>query len=221
MTIYNQICNEIAEAAIQSGRRPEDVTLVAVTKTLSNEQFSRLYLQGQRDFAESRIQTALIRKVETPLDCRWHLIGTLQSNKVRKAISNFVLIHSVDSLELAKKISSCSMELGVTTSILIQANCSGETSKHGLTPIEWKTHFAELLNLPGLSIKGLMTMAPIPSMESTARHCFAKLRELRDDLQMMGMNQVQLKELSMGMSNDFKWAIAEGATMVRLGSVFM
>lgn len=212
--------NEIAEAAIKCGRRPEEITLVAVTKTLSDANIAQLYSEGQRDFAESRVQSALKRKVETPADCRWHLIGSLQSNKVRKAIGNFVLIHSVDSLELAQKISLCSLEMEATTSILLQANCSEEESKHGLTTNEWKACFDQLLALPNLSIQGLMTMAPLVATESETRRCFSQLRHLRDALQAIGGERVQLHELSMGMSKDFKWAIAEGATIVRLGSVF-
>lgn len=207
---YTQIKEEISEAAVAAGREPESIKLVAVTKGQSWENVAPLYTAGQRDFGESRVEEAFDKQIIAPADCRWHFIGNLQSKKVRKVIGKFALIHSVDSLELARKISQCSTEEGTVTSILLEANTSGESSKHGLSPAAWRDCFAEVKELKGIQVEGLMTMAPLTNDEGVIRHCFSELRELRDTL--------QLKELSMGMSRDFKLAIMEGATIVRIGT---
>lgn len=212
---YKRICDEIAEVAIKSGRNPKEVTLVAVTKGKQWDQIASLYNSGQRQFGENRLPEAFEKQNMAPADCKWHLIGSLQSNKVRKAIGKFVLIHSVDTVDLSKKISQYSQELGVTTSILLQVNTTGETTKHGMTLEECKRDIEKICKLPNLSIEGLMTMAALDAPEAEARHCFAALRKLRDDLHEKGF---VLPQLSMGMSRDFKWAIAEGATFVRIGS---
>lgn len=212
---YRRVRDEIAEAAIQSGRNPEAVSLVAVTKEVSWDLAAPLYDLGQRDFGENRVAQALEKRVIAPEDCRWHLIGTLQTNKVRKAIGCFALIHSVDTVSLARKLSQCSQEIGMITPILLQANTSGELTKHGLTAQQWREAFDEVCGLPALSIEGLMTIAPLGSAEREARECFATLRALRESLK---TRERPLAQLSMGMSGDFKWAIAEGATIVRIGT---
>lgn len=212
---YHRICHQIADAAVQAGRDPHEVTLVAVTKNVSWEQASILYDQGHRDFGENRLQEAFQKMEKAPTDCKWHLIGTLQSNKARKAVGEFALIHSVDTLSLAKKLSQCCQEANSTTSVLLQVNTSGEESKHGLTVSQWKEHVEEVFSLQSLSIEGLMTMAPLNADEVIARSCFANLRHLQEYLTRQGK---KVPHLSMGMSNDFHWAIAEGATIVRIGS---
>lgn len=214
---YQKVLKEIASAAKGCGRNPAEVRLVAVTKTVDWELALPLYAAGQRDFGENRVADALEKKGVAPNDCRWHLIGTLQSNKVRKAVGNFVLIHSVDSVELAKKISDVSLEQGIVTEVLLQANVSGEGTKHGLSAGEWTEHFHEVLALPGIKIKGLMTMAPETDNQEIIRSCFRGLRLLRDSLQTQ-LPGSDLKELSMGMSSDFKIAIEEGATLLRIGT---
>lgn len=208
----------MAAAASGCGRDPADIRLVAVTKTVTWAEAEALYAEGQRDFGENRLQEALHKQSLAPADCRWHLIGSLQSNKVRKAIGRFVLIHGVDSLALASKISQCSQEAGVTTSILLQVNTSGEATKHGMTAGQCVADFEALLLLPGISIQGLMTIAPLVEDEHLIRQCFASLRQLRDTLNDMAEDRAQLRHLSMGMSHDFTLAIAEGATIVRIGT---
>jgi pyridoxal phosphate enzyme (YggS family) len=193
-----------------SGRDPNDVQIVAVTKGVAWKDVLPLYQLGHRDFGENRVADALAKQAEAPPDCRWHFIGTLQMNKVRKVGGKFTLIHSVDSVALAQKLSEVSVEMGVVTSILLQVNISGETTKHGLSAEQWKAAFDEVLALPGLQIKGLMTMAPAEGDEQVVRNCFKGLRLLRDEL--------RLDQLSMGMSGDFRLAIEEGATMIRVGS---
>lgn len=215
---YKHLLQEIHQTCKKCGRNPADISLIAVTKNEGWERIQPLYECGQRDFGESRLQEALQKQAIAPNGCRWHFIGTLQKNKVRKVIGNFVLIHSVDSPELAVKISQCSQELGVTTSILLQANTSGETTKHGQTPDAWISCFKDLLLLPSISIEGLMTMAPLVADDGRIRACFAMLRELRDHLAGMAHGKTNLRHLSMGMTHDFKVAIAEGATLLRIGS---
>ena len=153
-----------------------------------------------------------------PLDCIWHLIGTLQRNKVRKALAHFALIHSVDTPQLAQTLSLAAQEMQLTCSILLQVNCSGETSKHGLSPEQWLSGFDMVTSLPHLQIKGLMTMAPLSEDHALIRHCFSTLRHFRNTLSSLSGNKHQIKELSMGMSHDFQLAIEEGATLLRIGT---
>jgi pyridoxal phosphate enzyme (YggS family) len=215
---YLEIQNRIAEAASAAGRDPREIKLIAVTKNVPWDTAVRLYDAGQRDFAESRLEEAVSKIQLAPPDCRWHLIGTLQRNKVRKAIGRFALIHSVDTLDLAKKLSSLAAEMQLVCSILLQVNTSGELSKHGFAPEECRRRFLELCHLPGLSIQGLMTIAPFTEDQALIRRCFSALRELREELASRAPPQHALKELSMGMSHDFPLAIAEGATLLRIGT---
>jgi pyridoxal phosphate enzyme (YggS family) len=215
---FFQIQKEIEAAARKCGRNPAEITLVAVTKGHSLEHVMPAYEAGCRDFGESRPQEALFKIPHSPQDLRWHFIGSLQKNKVRKVIGKFVLIHSVDSLELAKKISEHSLEAGVVTTVLLQANTSGEKAKQGLQPEAWKINFEAVLRLPGISVKGLMTMAPLVDDEGVVRRCFAGLRELREDLQEIGGKNMKMPCLSMGMTNDYPLAILEGATILRIGT---
>lgn len=185
---------------------PKNVKLVAVTKNVPVEDISLVYELGCRDFGENRVQDALPKIEELPPDIRWHFIGTLQKNKVKKVVGNFALIHSVDSVELAQEIS----KQGIDTAILLQVNTSGEASKKGFTADEFRRDLAMIQKMPYIQVKGLMTMAPLTEDVDQIRMCFRRLRELRDES--------GLKELSMGMSHDYKIAIEEGATIVRVGS---
>lgn len=194
------------------------VTLVAVSKGRSVTEMLKVYAAGVRDFGENRVQEAFEKMEQMPADVRWHFIGKLQSNKISKVIGRFVLIHSVDSAELARKISRSSLQRGLRTPILLEANTSGETSKSGLRPEEWEAVFPVLLDLEGIEVKGLMTMAPLTDNASIIRDSFAKLRQLRDRLQSRGGKEVDLSTLSMGMSSDHVIAIEEGATLVRIGT---
>ena len=217
-TNYQKILHEIAAAATNCGRDPASITLIAVTKQVDWQTASTLYAQGQRNFGENRIDEVLIKKTLAPQDCQWHFIGNLQKNKVRKIVGEFAFVHSVDTLDLAEKISAVSLENDLVTPILLQANTSGEVSKSGFNPEEWKECFEKVLALNGVSVKGLMTMAPFTNDEEIIRRCFRGLRTLRDELQLIAGDRANLSELSMGMSHDFKIAIEEGATMVRIGT---
>ncbi len=202
--------DQIAEACHRLSRNPADITLIAVTKYANLETIREAYGFGLRTFGESRIPAALDKLARLPSDIAWHFIGHLQSNKVGKAIGRFSLIHSVDSCELAQKISLASIQNSCTTPILLQVNTSGEPSKQGFTSDTCRRHFLDLSRLPGISIDGLMTMAPLTDDTNVIRACFSHLRILRDDL--------KLRHLSMGMSHDFPIAIEEGATLLRIGS---
>ncbi|MBS0653272.1 MAG: YggS family pyridoxal phosphate-dependent enzyme [Verrucomicrobia bacterium] len=205
-----KIKDQIAEACHRSNRDHSEITLIAVTKYATLEAIREAYNLGLRSFGESRISTALEKMAQLPSDIDWHFIGHLQSNKVAKATGRFALVHSVDSLELAKKISAASTQQGCNTAVLLQVNTSGEPSKQGFTPDTCRDHFLELSQLPGITLQGLMTMAPLTEDASVIRSCFSRLRDLRDEF--------ELRHLSMGMSHDFSIAIEEGATLLRIGS---
>ncbi len=218
---YKRVTEKILEAANAAGKKKEDMTLVAVTKNYSNAEIQQLYDLGCRNFGENRLQDALPKMEEAPKDIIWHMIGSLQKNKVKKAIGKFGLIHGVDSLDLALKISECSVELGVVTSILLQVNTSGEDTKHGFSEKSLIECFQTILKFPSLKIEGLMTMAPLTDDEKTIRGCFADLRMLKDCLNELFLPQCPMKILSMGMSHDYELAIKEGATHIRIGTALM
>lgn len=212
---YRRLCNEIAEIATRCGRNPNEIKLVVVSKGHDWEEVKPLYGSGCRTFGENRIQEALKKSIVAPDDIEWHFIGTLQKNKVRKAVNHFGLIHSVDTLSLAIALSEESVKAGIVTRILLQVNITGEKSKQGLSSEEWQKAMGALLELPSLKIEGLMTIAPFVKEEKILRDCFSKLRQFRDLLKSKYGN---FSELSMGMSNDFRYAIEEGATYLRIGS---
>jgi pyridoxal phosphate enzyme (YggS family) len=206
----------IANAVEKSGRSAHEVRLVAVSKTYPAEAIRELFETGQRTFGESRVQEAL-PKVETlPPGIEWHFIGHLQTNKIRKVVGRFALFHGVDNENLALQMNRIAGELRVTANVLLEVNVSGEESKFGFAPENLPAALQNLAPLPFLRIRGLMTMAPYSDNPEEARPYFAKLRKLRD--QLATATGLPLSELSMGMSGDFEQGIAEGATIVRVGS---
>lgn len=207
---------QMTEATIASGR-PLAPTLIAVTKKVDIPQVEEALQAGCTVFGENRVQEAY-RKLQQLAGCgSWHLIGHLQSNKVKRAVSLFDLIHSVDSLTLAHEISRRAGEAGKQQDILLQVNTSGEDSKFGVTPQQLETLVRGVAPLPHLHVCGLMTIgAFLPDPESV-RPCFKLLRSLRDDIIKMNLKGVSMKHLSMGMTNDYTVAIEEGATLVRVG----
>lgn len=218
MTEYLEIREAVIEKTVSCGRKPEDVTLIAVSKGVSFPFMRIAYQEGCRDFGESRIQEACEKIGDLSSDCRWHLIGSLQRNKVAKAIPLFHLIHSVDALQLAEKISSVSALKNVVTSILLQVNTSGEMTKHGLFPNEWEKIFDQLNELPNIQIQGLMTIAPLTYDQQVIRSCFRTLYQLRESWRSKMKEPFLFQHLSMGMSHDYSIAIEEGATLLRIGS---
>ena len=215
---YHQVLQKIREKALACGRQPEEITLVATSKNYPLENLASIYQEGCRQFGESRVQEAISKISQLPSDCCWHLIGTLQSNKISKVISSFHLIHSVDTPLLAQKISQASQNQGITTSILLQVNTSGEKNKHGLSGKEWEDALAFVDQLPCLRIEGLMTMAPYTEDSLVVRSCFQQLYQWRDKWQKKIKTPEIFQHLSMGMSHDYLIAIEEGATLLRIGT---
>ncbi|MCB0064510.1 MAG: YggS family pyridoxal phosphate-dependent enzyme [Caldilineaceae bacterium] len=213
--------SHMAAAAKRAGRDPDEITLVAVSKTKPMAAIEAAYAAGQRDFGENRLEE-LWQKVEAAktlgLDAiRWHMIGTIQSRKTSQAVGPFALVHSVDRTKIAERLSRDAEATSLVLSVLLEVNVSGEASKHGFTPETLVAEIGELLDLPALRICGLMTMAPFVDDPEATRPVFRRLRELRDELQRTH-SQAAITELSMGMTNDFEVAIEEGATIVRVGS---
>jgi pyridoxal phosphate enzyme (YggS family) len=226
MDLQNTIARNLADArqridraAQSAGRRPEDVTLLAVSKTFSLEHVRAAAAAGQRDFGENRVQEALQKiAASADLKIRWHLIGTLQSNKVRKAVPHFSAIHSVDSLRLLEAIDAAAADNGVSPHLLVQVDLGGEVTKHGAPRAEAKDIVRAATRCRAVRPVGLMTIPPYFEDPEDARPYFAELRELRSTLLKEGVDPAALRELSMGMSHDFDVAVQEGATIVRLGT---
>lgn len=207
---------DLAAAVTAAGRDPESITLVAVSKTWPASDVAEAAAAGQRIFGENKVQELLAKIPESPAGLAWHLIGHLQSNKVRKVLPHCALIHSIDSIELARDVSRIAGELGLTAWILLQVNVASDEAKFGFPVGVVMESFAEIRSLPHLEVRGLMTVPPFDEDPGQVRPHFAALRRLRDELERE--HGVSLPELSMGMSHDCRIAIEEGATMVRVGS---
>jgi PLP dependent protein len=214
----------IARAAEGCGRPPDSVRLIAVSKTFPVEAIAEAIAAGQRDFGENKVQEA-IPKIETLAagapageDLAWHLIGHLQSNKARKAARPFDVIHSVDSIDLARRIDAAAADAHRRPRLLVQVDLAGEATKHGAAPDEVRGFFDAAAGFRAASFAGLMVIPPWSDDPEATRPYFRRLRELRDALAADGVDPAQLSELSMGMSHDFEAAIEEGATMVRVGT---
>lgn len=215
---WRRVCDEVAEAALACGRSADAVRVVAVSKYVDAETTELLRRAGCLDLGESRPQS-LVEKAEALAGYRplhWHLVGSLQRNKARRVVAPAAVIHSIDHLRLLQHLARIADEQGCRVDGLLQVNISGDANKHGFTPHQLLTE-ADQFHLSGhLRLVGLMGMAGLGTTVAQAQHQFALLRELRDKLAQVG--GPMLAELSMGMSDDFPAAIAEGATMVRIGS---
>lgn len=216
-----RVQDQMAEAAVRAGRDAADVKLVGVTKYVNATDARHLYDAGCRALGESRPQQ-LWEKVGDEVFAgarpEWHMIGALQSNKVRKTVALRPTIHSVDSYRKLASINKAAEQEGLTAEVLIEVNCSGDPEKHGLPPSQVEQDIAELNHFRNVRGVGLMTMGPREGGPSAARKAFALLRELRDQHAHLSPEGHAVTELSMGMSGDFAEAIAEGATIVRIGS---
>ncbi|MBO4688462.1 MAG: YggS family pyridoxal phosphate-dependent enzyme [Clostridiales bacterium] len=216
-----RVREQIADAAKEAGRDPSEITLIGVSKFFPAEYAAQAFSLGLTDLGENRAEEMHGKKQildEKDLHPNWHLIGTLQSRKVRLIAGESYLIHSVDSTSLAAEISKRYVTIETRAKILLEVNVSGEESKHGFTSSEVIEQIETLLSLPNLDICGLMTMAPIQHQEGEARTVFEKARDLFEDLKHRGVDEECWKYLSMGMSGDFREAIACGATHVRIGT---
>ena len=211
-----KVQTQIAEAAKKSGRSPDDIELVAISKTHEAEKVRAAFDAGQQLFGESRVQEARAKIPLLPSAARWHFVGRLQRNKVRHALSLFELFHSVDSLELARDMDRIADEEGLHPSVLLEVNMAGEGSKIGFAPDALREQMEVLLELPRLTIEGLMTIPPLAPEAEASRRYFLGLREWRDRL--AAEFHLELPRLSMGMSGDFAVAIEEGATLIRVGT---
>lgn len=227
-----RVRDQIAEAALRSGRRPEDVQLIAVTKGVDLEIVKLLLDLGQLDLGENRVQqlvkrASLIdeqmqRRAAAGNDIggpvRWHMIGSLQRNKVRQILPLVSLVHSMDTLRLAEEISARAEKAGQPAEVLVQANVSGEKSKSGIPPAAVPYLVEQIASLAKLKVVGLMTMAPLVENPEEVRGVFTRTRELFEEIRASRRAGPDFAHLSMGMSNDFVVAIEEGATLVRIGS---
>jgi pyridoxal phosphate enzyme (YggS family) len=212
---YATVLRQVADAADMAGRDPREVTLVAVTKTVGVVEVRQAIAAGITDFGENRAQEFTGKQALFP-DMRWHFIGTLQTNKVKDVVGRAALIHSIDSLHLLRSVDRHATEIGVVQDVLLQVNVSGEISKHGMSEGEAEDVVGTACDLPGVRVRGVMTMAPFTRPEAT-RPVFRETAHLLGRLQSMHCDGVDLTELSMGMTNDFTVAIEEGATIVRIG----
>ena len=211
-----RVREQIAKVAQKTGRAPNDIDLVAITKTHPAEKVREAYEAGHALFGESRVQEARAKIPELPSALRWHFVGHLQKNKIRHALPLFEMIHSVDSLALAQDIDRIATEEGLHPRVLLEVNVAGEGSKFGFAPSKLREQMEALLALARLSIEGLMCIPPLAEEADASRKYFVDLRELRDSLE--EEFQLKLPQLSMGMTNDFPIAVEEGATLVRVGT---
>lgn len=213
-----RVLDNIAETAIKVNRNPEDITLVAVTKTVTAKEAKEVMSAGVKTLGENRVQSLLDKYQVLKDEPVWHLIGHLQTNKVKYIADKVSLIHSVDSLKLAEEISRKFGENQRCANILLQVNVSGEESKFGVTPDECLKLAESISLLENVKVKGLMTMAPLIATPDECRKYFYELNKLSQRLREEKLPNIDMKHLSMGMSGDYREAIMEGATLVRVGS---
>jgi hypothetical protein len=210
-----RVRENIAAALERSGRKPEDVQLIAVSKKQDAEKVRAAFDTGQLIFGESRVQEARVKIPLLPSAVRWQFIGHLQKNKIRHALPLFEFFHSIDSLDLAQQVERIADEEGVRPRVLLEINVAGEGSKIGFSPQTLREQIEPLLGLVRLNIEGLMCIPPFAPEAENSRRYFVMLRELRDEMERD--YNLRLPELSMGMSNDYEVSIEEGATYVRVG----
>lgn len=210
--------DRIARAAARAGRSPEEISLVAVSKTVSSSRIAEAIEAGQTLFGENRVQEAKEKIAAFGPEITWHMIGHLQKNKSRAAVEIFDALESLDSEELALLLNRRAAEAGKVMPVFIQVKEAEETAKSGIRPEDVPALIERVLSLPSLVLRGLMTMPPWPAAPEDSRPFFARLRELRDELDGRCCPRGTLGELSMGMTMDFEVAVEEGATVVRVGS---
>jgi len=218
LTNYKEVEERVRKAASRVNRDPSEVTLIAVSKTKPNEMIQTLYDNGVREFGENYVQELHTKMEELPEDINWHMIGHLQRNKVKYVVGKASMIHSVDSIRLAKAISDEAVKKNVFVEILLEVNVGLEENKFGFKVEEVEEAVCEIATFPNIVIKGLMTSAPYVMNSEENRPIFKKLKELLVDINGKNIHNVSMSVLSMGMTNDFEIAIEEGATHVRVGT---
>ena len=210
---------DISEAALKSGRNPSDVKLMAVTKTVESKFINHAISCGVNLIGENKVQELLLKEPELNLNgCKAHLIGHLQSNKVKKIVGHVDTIQSVDSVSIAKEIGKRSVESGIITKILLEVNAGNEDSKFGFSADELLEKACEISEINGISIDGLMCVAPICEKEAEIRAIFSNMHRMFIDIGAKKIDNINMNVLSMGMSGDYEYAILEGANLVRVGS---
>ncbi|MCC8024337.1 MAG: YggS family pyridoxal phosphate-dependent enzyme [Clostridium sp.] len=217
-TQLEEVREHVEAACLRAGRKPSEVTLIAVSKTKPVPMLKEAYDCGARDFGENKVQEIVTKKPELPEDIRWHMIGHLQRNKVNQVIDKAVLIHSVDSLRLAQQIESDAARKGLDVDILLEVNVAREESKYGFLMEEVEEAVMTIKDFPHVHIKGLMTIAPFVENPEENREIFKKLFDFAVDIGSKNIDNVTMDVLSMGMTGDYEVAIEEGATMVRVGT---
>lgn len=208
----------IQSACDRSGRVRDDVRLLAVTKTKPIDLLREAYDAGYRAFGENKVQEILWKREELPADIEWHMIGHLQTNKVKQVVPHVAMIHSVDSVHLAAEISKRCIAIDKVMPVLVEVNVAGEESKFGVAPQDTEDFVRSIAVLPGITVAGLMTSAPYTENPESNRQYFRNLRELSIDIASKNIDNVNMYELSMGMTGDFEVAIEEGSTIVRIGT---
>ena len=208
----------IAQACKNAGRKREEVTLVAVSKTKPVSMLQEIYNCGVRDFGENKVQEICDKREEMPKDMKWHMIGHLQRNQVNYIIGDVALIHSVDTYRLAEEINIQAKKIKRIVPVLIQVNIAGEATKFGISREETLQLVTEISKLDSLRIKGLMTIAPFVENPEENRAYFREIKELSVDIAAKNIDNVSMDILSMGMTGDYMVAIEEGATIVRVGT---
>ena len=215
---FEEVEKKIQAACDRSGRRREDITLIAVSKTKPVDMLKEAYDFGTRIFGENKVQEITEKYDALPRDISWHMIGHLQRNKVKYIIDKVDYIHSVDSVRLAETIEKEAAKHNLTVKILVEVNVAGEESKFGLSPEEVLPFIEEISEFSHIQVCGLMTIAPFVENQEENRPYFSRLRKLSVDIDSKKVNNVNMSMLSMGMTNDYEVAIEEGATMVRIGT---
>lgn len=213
-----EIENRVQAACDRAGRSRDEVTLIAVSKTKPIEDLTEIYNAGVRDFGENKVQELTDKIEKMPNDIKWHMIGHLQRNKVKYIIDKVELIHSVDSFRLAEEINIQAKKKGIVVPILVEVNIAEEESKFGVSKEDAMELVKQIATLDGLTVKGLMSIAPYVVDSEENRPYFHKIKDLSVDISNENIDNVSMDILSMGMSGDFEVAIEEGATMVRVGT---
>ena len=215
---YYMLLERINDSTQVVGRNPNDITVVAVSKTFPAEVLKQAYNSGIRIFGENRVQELVEKQAVLPDDIKWHLIGHLQRNKVKYIIDFVDMIHSLDSIELAEEIEKSARNKNKTVQSLVQVNISGEDTKFGISPGDTLEFLKKVSEFTSLKIKGLMTIGPNVTDTGIIRESFKKMHSLYIDIKQKNLDNINMEILSMGMSNDFDIAIQEGSNMVRIGS---
>lgn len=212
------VLQKIEAACERAGRSRTDVTLIAVSKTKPLEMLHEAYELGTREFGENKPQELKEKFPEMPPDVHWHMIGHLQRNKVKYIIDKVCMIHSVDSVRLAEAIDEEAGKHGITVPVLVEVNIAGEETKFGIRPEETESFIREISTLPHIHVEGLMTIAPYTENPEENRLHFRNLKKLCVDIRQKNIDNVDMCNLSMGMTGDYEVAIEEGATLVRVGT---